>query len=111
MPGWAALGWAALGWAALGWALLRRLAGGRVVAGVRVVAGGPGAVAGRGHGAGTDAEGQIQERPGAELVHCAGQPGGLQLAGVSGDALVGSQCLGRGQIPPAQRRGARVLAP
>ena len=68
----------------------------------------PGACCG---GAGVHAEQGVQVGAGAELVHGAGQPGGLQRQRGGGDGLVGGQRRVRRQTVPADRRGAGILAP
>ena len=72
----------------------------------------PGGVRGPGAaGAGVLAQDQVQEGAGAQLVHPAVQPGRLELAGPPADPLIRGQHLIGRQLPPHQRRVARVLGP
>src|SRR5215469_14235557 len=64
-----------------------------------------------GAGAGGLAEQEVQEGPGAQLVHAALQPGPLQLPGPPADPLVRGQHLIRRQLPAHQRGVAGVLGP
>ena len=72
----------------------------------------PGGVRGPGGaGPGVLAEDQVEEGAGAQLVHPAVQPGLLELARPPADPLVRGQHLIGRQLPPHQRRVARVLGP
>ena len=60
---------------------------------------------------GADAQGEVEEGAGPELIQGAVQAGCSQLFGVGGDALVGGQCFGGREVPAAQGGGAGVFAP
>jgi hypothetical protein len=62
-------------------------------------------------GARVTAEEDVEVGTGAQLVHGAVQPGGLQSFGLAGDHLVGSQSPIRGQVKPAQRGSSGVFTP
>jgi len=59
-----------------------------------------------GQGTGVNAEEEVHECSGAQLVHVPVQPGLAQLSGPGGDPLIGGQDLGWGQFPPGQPRVA-----